>query len=89
MESLNVLMTDIITRLSEYVEENRKKQLAERAKLNHIDMFRNAEYAEWDEQVIPIRDKRGEEMTKSQRKRLLKELERQTSCMKEYLKNKE
>jgi cysteinyl-tRNA synthetase len=51
-------------------QEDRKKQLAEKAKLSHIDMFRNEEYSEWDEQGIPIKDKSGDEVTKTQRKKL-------------------
>ncbi|KAI9744022.1 MAG: hypothetical protein M1818_002756 [Claussenomyces sp. TS43310] len=70
-------------------EENRKKQLAERAKLSHVDLFRNADYSEWDEQGIPVRDKKGEEVTKSQRKKLVKEWERQKKLYEGYLKNKE
>jgi cysteinyl-tRNA synthetase len=46
-------------------------------------MFRNAEYLEWDEQGIPIRDKDGNEVTKSYGKKLVKEWERQRSCMRD------
>ena len=66
-------------------EENRKKQLEEKAKLSHVNMFRNAEYLEWDEQGIPIRDKSGKEVTKSQRKKLVKDWERQKKLHEGYL----
>jgi cysteinyl-tRNA synthetase len=68
-------------------EENAKKQLAERAKLSHNDMFRNAQYSEWDENGIPIKDNQGEEVTKTRRKKLVKEWERQKKLHEGYLKN--
>jgi cysteinyl-tRNA synthetase len=58
-------------------EESKKQRLAEKAKLSPYAMFRNAEYSEWDEQGIPIKNKDGNEVTKSQRKKLVKEWERQ------------
>lgn len=70
-------------------EEDRKRQLAQKAKLSHIDIFRNEEYSEWDEQGIPIRDKSGGEVTKSQRKKLAKEWERQKKLHEGWLKNRE
>jgi cysteinyl-tRNA synthetase len=70
-------------------EEIKKKQLAEKAKLSHLEMFKNAEYSEWDEQGIPIRDKKGDEVTKSQKKKLAKEWERQKKLYEGHLKNKE
>ena len=48
-------------------------------------MFRNAEYSERDEQGIPIRDKDGNEVTKSHRKKLVKEWERQKKLYEGYL----
>lgn len=70
-------------------DEEKKRQQAEKAKLSHLEMFKNAEYSEWDEQGIPIRDKKGEEVTKSQKKKLAKEWERQKKLYEAHLKNKE
>jgi len=61
--------------------------LAERAKLSHNHMFRNAQYSEWDEHGIPIKDNQGEEVTKTQRKKLVKEWEKQKKLHEGYLKN--
>ena len=79
---------DLEIRARRDAEENRKKQLAEKAKLSHLNMFRNAEYSDWDEQGIPIKDKTGEEVTKSQRKKLAKEWERQKKLYEGQLKPK-
>lgn len=40
-------------------------------------MFRTEEYDEWDKDGIPLKDKEGNEITKSKGKRLRKEWERQ------------
>lgn len=62
-------------RLAEEAEKNRL--LAEKAKLSHRDMFKTAEFGEWDEDGIPTKDANGIEITKSRRKKLAKEWTKQ------------
>ncbi len=50
---------------------------AEKGRISHTDMFRTDEYREWDADGIPVRDKEGNEITKSRAKKLRKEWERQ------------
>ena len=50
---------------------------AEKGRLSHKDMFRTEEYSKWDEDGIPTHEKSGEEVTKSKRKKLQKDWERQ------------
>jgi cysteinyl-tRNA synthetase len=66
-------------------EEAKRKQAAEKAKLSPVEMFRNADYSEWDEQGIPIKDKDGKEVTKNQKKKLTKEWEKQKKLHDSYL----
>ena len=40
-------------------------------------MFRTAEFKEWDEDGIPTKDAEGVEITKSRRKKLVKDWSRQ------------
>lgn len=68
--------------------EDAKKQLArdEQAKIPPAELFRNNElYSEWDEQGIPIRDAKGDEVTKSSRKKLVKLYEKQQKVHGEWL----
>lgn len=55
----------------------KRQQQDEKAKVNHLDMFRTSEYSEWDENGVPTKDAKGEEVTKSKRKKLIKDWERQ------------
>ena len=48
-------------------------------------MFRNAEYLEWDGQGIPIRDKCGKVVTKTRRKKLVEDWERQKKLHEGYV----
>ena len=66
-------------------EESKKHLLTEKAKLGPFTMFRNAEYSKWDEQGIPIKNKDGKEVTKSQRKKLVKEWEKQKKLHEGYV----
>ena len=50
---------------------------AERGRMSHTDMFRTDEYSEWDQEGFPLKDKEGEELTKSKQKKLKKEWDRQ------------
>ncbi len=50
---------------------------AEKGRLNHKEMFQTPEFSAWDDDGLPTRDKEGEEITKSRRKKLQKDWERQ------------
>ncbi|KAI9807134.1 MAG: hypothetical protein M1825_005852 [Sarcosagium campestre] len=51
---------------------------ANQGRLSHTDMFRSSdEYSAWDDDGIPTRDAKGEEITKSRAKKLRKDWERQ------------
>lgn len=67
-------------------EAEKKRQLAEKAKLSPEQMFRIEEYSEWDDQGLPTKEKSGEEITKSKRKKLIKEWDRQKKMHDEWLK---
>ncbi|OJD33380.1 cysteinyl-trna synthetase [Diplodia corticola] len=66
-------------------ELERKAALAEKAKLSHLEMFRSAEYSAWDDEGLPVRDAKGEELPKSRTKKLRKEWERQKKLHEEWL----
>jgi cysteinyl-tRNA synthetase len=55
----------------------KKRQQDEKAKVSHLAMFKTSEYGEWDEDGVPTKDANGEEVTKSKRKKLVKDWERQ------------
>jgi cysteinyl-tRNA synthetase len=67
-------------------EAEKKRVLAEKARVKPEEMFRTEEYAEWDEQGVPTKEKSGEEVTKSKRKKLVKEYERQKKLYEQYVK---
>ena len=50
---------------------------AEKGRLNPKEMFRSPEFSAWDDDGLPTKDKEGEEITKSRRKKLQKDWERQ------------
>eukprot|EP00183_Erythrolobus_madagascarensis_P001962 CAMPEP_0185848230 /NCGR_PEP_ID=MMETSP1354-20130828/3193_1 /TAXON_ID=708628 /ORGANISM="Erythrolobus madagascarensis, Strain CCMP3276" /LENGTH=666 /DNA_ID=CAMNT_0028548607 /DNA_START=225 /DNA_END=2225 /DNA_ORIENTATION=+ len=69
-------------------EEKAAKEL-ELAKLSPEVMFKEGErankYSKWDEQGVPTHDKEGNEISKSAKKKLLKDRERQTKLHTKYL----
>lgn len=70
-------------------EANLKKEQERLAKMkiNPSDLFRDPTlYSEWDEQGIPTKDSKGEEVTKSMRKKLSKQYQQQEKLYNEYLK---
>ncbi|KAK7714163.1 hypothetical protein SLS64_004262 [Diaporthe eres] len=67
-------------------EAEKKRQQDEKAKLSHLEMYKTEEYAEWDENGIPTKDAKGEEVTKSRRKKLQKDWERQKKLHEDWLK---
>jgi cysteinyl-tRNA synthetase len=68
-------------------EAEKKAKLAEQAKINPKDMFRTDEYSAWDEEGLPTKDAKGEEVTKGKGKKLKKEWEKQKKLFEEYAKS--
>lgn len=61
-------------------KEAREKEAAEKAakgKISPLEMFKTDAYSAWDEDGLPLKDAKGEEITKSQKKKLKKEWDRQ------------
>jgi len=67
-------------------EAEKKRQLAEKAKVSPEEMFKNAEYEAWDENGVPTKEKGGEEVTKSKRKKLVKMWENQKKIHEQWKK---
>ncbi|CDO92791.1 unnamed protein product [Kluyveromyces dobzhanskii CBS 2104] len=55
------------------IKEAKELERLEKAKLSPQDMFKNNQYTEWDEDGLPIKDKDGNEVTKSMTKKLKKQ----------------
>ncbi|RCK63171.1 Cysteine--tRNA ligase [Candida viswanathii] len=71
---------------------NAKKQAEKEAKMkiNPADLFKDKTlYSEWDEQGLPTKDAKGEEISKSSRKKLTKQYQQQEKLYNEYLKTLE
>lgn len=71
-------------------EANAKKEQERLAKMkiDPKDLFQDKTlYSEWDEQGIPTKNVDGEEVTKSMRKKLLKQYQQQEKLHAEYLKS--
>ncbi|KAL8950386.1 MAG: hypothetical protein Q9222_003584 [Ikaeria aurantiellina] len=58
-------------------EKAKDAEKAEKAKIKPSEMFKTAEYTAWDEDGLPLKDAKGEELAKSRGKKLRKEWERQ------------
>lgn len=68
-------------------EEAEKKRLQdEKAKLSHLEMFKTAEFSAWDENGMPTKDAKGEEIAKSKQKKLQKDWQRQKKLHEDWLK---
>ncbi|KAH4104428.1 cysteine--tRNA (Cys) ligase [Parastagonospora nodorum] len=65
-------------------EAEKKAKQAEQAKINPKDMFRTAEYSAWDDEGLPTKDAKGEEVTKGKSKKLKKEWEKQKKLFEEH-----
>ena len=52
---------------------------------DHMTMFQTDEYSAWDVNGVPTKDKDGEELAKSRRKKLVKDWERQKKAHEAYL----
>ncbi|CAH6718471.1 cysteine--tRNA ligase [[Candida] jaroonii] len=78
-------------------KEAKKKQLAAanakkeeeklaKMKVNPKDLFQDKSlYSEWDDQGLPTKDIKGEEITKSMRKKLMKQYQQQEKLYQQYL----
>lgn len=68
-------------------EAEKKKALEEKAKINPAEMFRTEEYADWDDSGMPTKVKGGEDVTKSQLKKLKKQFDQQKKLYDGWLKS--
>jgi cysteinyl-tRNA synthetase len=69
-------------RLAREKQEEEKK---EKAKVSPMDMFKGDErFSEWDDEGMPVKMKSGEEVPKSQLKKLRKDWEKQKKLWEEY-----
>ena len=68
--------------------EEKAQAKADKGQLSHLEMFRTEEYGEWDQDGIPIKDREGNEITKSRGKKLRKEWERQRKLHEKWLEMK-
>ena len=68
-------------------EQAKKEETAkpDKGEQNHVTMFQTEEYSAWDADGIPTKDKDGEELTKSRRKKLVKDWERQKKAHEAFL----
>jgi cysteinyl-tRNA synthetase len=64
-------------RAAKEAKEKEERERLEKGKLSHLEMFRTAEFSEWDEEGLPTKDKEGKEVAKSRSKKLKKDWERQ------------
>lgn len=81
---------EIKERQKQKAKEDAVKEAAEKAQLgkqSHREMFRTTEYSAWDDDGIPTKDSQGEEVTKSKRKKLTKDWERQKKLHEKWLKS--
>lgn len=59
---------------------------ADKGRLSHLDMFRTNEFSAWDEQGMPLKDEKGDDLTKSRAKKLRKDWDRQKKLHEEWQK---
>lgn len=70
-------------------KEEREREAAAKAdkgRLSPKEMFQTQDYSAWDEEGVPTHEKSGEEVTKSKRKKLVKDYERQKKLHEIWLK---
>ena len=63
------------------------KAKADKGSLSHKEMFRTEEFSAWDEEGVPTHENNGDEVTKSKRKKLIKDFERQKKLHETWLKS--
>ncbi|KAK1764669.1 putative cysteine--tRNA ligase [Phialemonium atrogriseum] len=66
-------------------DAEKKRLLGEKAKVSHLQMFQTSEFSEWDADGVPVKDASGKEVSKSRRKKLVKEWEKQKAMHEEWL----
>ncbi|KAJ3321127.1 hypothetical protein HDV06_004580 [Boothiomyces sp. JEL0866] len=66
-------------------EAARLAERLEKGKTPPSELFKIPEYSEWDEQGLPTKDKDGVEVSKSKKKGLKKEFDKQVKLHEEYL----
>jgi len=65
--------------------EKQEEERKEKAKVSPVDMYKGDErFSEWDEEGMPVKMKSGEEVPKSQLKKLRKDWEKQKKLWEEY-----
>lgn len=67
------------------LKEQQEKEKLEKSKIPPSELFKTSEYSEWDEAGLPTKDKEGNEVTKSARKKLQKQYDQQKKLHSEYL----
>lgn len=64
----------------------KEQERLEKMKVNPKDLFQDKSlYSEWDDQGLPLKSASGEEVTKSMRKKLMKQYQQQEKLYAEYL----
>ena len=65
-------------------QEKARLELLEKAKIKPIDLFKTSEYSEWDAEGLPTKTSDGQEVSKSRRKKLAKEMDNQQKLHLKY-----
>lgn len=66
-------------------EAEKAAKKAEQAKVSHTEMYRSSEFSAWDEDGLPTKDAKGEDVAKSKLKKLRKDWEKQKKLHEEWL----
>lgn len=81
---------EVRDREKQRAKEEREKEAAAKAdkgRLSHLDLLKTDEFSAWDEDGLPIKDREGEEITKSRAKKLRKDWERQKKLHEAWVKS--
>lgn len=70
-------------------EAAKQRERDEKAKIDPKTMFRTDEYSAWDDDGLPTKDAKGDDISKARSKKLRKEWERQAKAYEGWLKSKE
>ncbi|EMR10205.1 cysteine-tRNA ligase [Pneumocystis murina B123] len=71
--------------LNKKIKEQKLQEKIFKGKLSPKELFQTDEYSKWDDQGFPLHDAQGIELTKSRRKKITKEWEKQTILHEKYL----
>ncbi|QSL64961.1 hypothetical protein MERGE_002265 [Pneumocystis wakefieldiae] len=71
--------------LNKKMKEEKLKERILKGKLSPKELFQTDEYSKWDDQGFPLHDAQGIELTKSRKKKIAKEWEKQTILHEKYL----